>query len=311
MKLVFQIFKLCLFTFNTLYFLVGIGLLIGSTFIYLNPNQLNDYFKLEYGNEYLQLIYFFNGFGIFLILVGFLGCTGILSEKIWIIFIYFSFLFAIFAFQFIGSVILYIKSVNYFQNFATRILNAIKFEYVESGVHARAIDYMHSQFKCCGWYSPKDWAESNFIDPKYTLKTQEKDYINAITISPVYLYKIPHSCCVNTYDLTCLLMYKFHEVGCERIMKYYYQMIELYLAWTLAFLNMFQLVLLVLSLYLLCMMFFDNDLKMGKSSTKWNFRIFKKENEYSDEDYECDDADDYKEIRNRERDQIYMTSYYL
>lgn len=49
------------------------------------------------------------------------------------------------------------------------------------------------------------------------------------------------------------------KVGCERIVKHVYQTAEVYVAWALAFLNMFQLVTLILSLYLVCLMFYDID----------------------------------------------------
>lgn len=289
MRWVFKLFKLCLFVFNTFYFLLGLGLLIGSSFLYLNPNQINELIKAEYGKEYLELMYFVIAFSIFLLIVGFIGCTGILSEKSWILFVYFSFLFTIFGLQFTGAVYLYVRSINYFKEFKNRMLHAIKHQYGQSAIHSRALDYLHYNFKCCGWTSPKDWTDSSYIDPKYTFKTND----NVITISPSFVYKIPHSCCVNNYDLTCVLMHKFHEVGCENIVKGYYMKIEIYVAWTIAFLNLFQLILLVLSLYLLCMIFFD---KKDEADSKSNSNA-----------YETFDANDDEEDPNH----LYMTSYYL
>lgn len=286
MHWVIKLFKLCLFAFNTFYFLIGIGVLIGTAFLYLNPNQINDFIKVEYGNEYLQLVYCLICFATFLILVGFIGCTGILSERNCLLFVYFGLLFGIFCIQFIGAVYLYLKSINYFKGFQNRILSAIKYQYGSSSVHSQAIDYLHYNFKCCGWYSPKDWMDSSYLDPKYMFKTSE----NVITISPISVYKIPHSCCVNNYDLTCVLMHKYHEVGCEKIVKSYYNQIELYFAWIVAFLNIFQLILLVLSLYLLCMVFFDRKIRNNKFSSS-----------SSDEVGERDSDDD----------RLYINSYYL
>ncbi|CAF1052422.1 unnamed protein product [Brachionus calyciflorus] len=171
-----------------------------------------------------------------------------------------------------------------------RIQHLIKYQYGHSGIHSRAMDYMHYNFKCCGWNSPKDWYDSSYIDPKSKFKTDN----NVITISPSYIYKIPHSCCVNNYDLTCVLMNKFHEVGCENIVKSYYLKIEIYIAWSIAFLNLFQLILLVLSLYLLCMIFFDrqeSDRASSKDSDSHTYEAFDR----MDED----------------NDQLFMTSYYL
>lgn len=205
-------FKVSLFAFNTFFFLLGLGLVIGSTFVYLNPNQLNSLVKLEYGREYTQIVYAINAVGIFFIFIGFIGCLGILGEKSWLLLVYFCSLFTIFSLQFICSVYIYTQSGNSFKSISARIMRVIREEYGESGVHARALDYLQAEFKCCGWYSPRDWFESSYVDPKYTLRVQPHDISNVITLSPAYLYKIPHSCCVDTYDLTCLLMNKFHEV---------------------------------------------------------------------------------------------------
>ena len=125
---------------------------------------------------------------------------------------------------------------------------------------------MHYKFKCCGWYSPNDWLNSTYIDPKYAFKLSEPTPLNFHTVSPynsLVPYKIPHSCCVMNYDLTCILMHKFHEVGCDTIFQIYYQRLEIYIAWVMALLNLFQLTLLVLALYLICMIFVQ---KKGRSS---------------------------------------------
>ena len=249
--LLFKSFKLILFVFNTFYFLIGIGFLILRAFIYLNPNQINELLKVEYAKEYNEWVYILIAFAIFSIIVGLIGCTGILNEKNWILFLYFSLLFTIFGLLFTASVYIYIKSVNYFEEFRNKILNAIRHKYGSSSVHSFALDYLQYNFKCCGWYSPKDWMDSSYTDQRYPLRKIN----NVITISPDFTYKIPHSCCVNNYDLTCVSMNKFHEVGCENIIRSYFRQIELYIVWIMTFLNLFQLILMILSLYLMFTLF--------------------------------------------------------
>jgi hypothetical protein len=296
MRWLFKLFKISLFTLNTFYFLLGILVLISSACLYVNPNQINELIKIEYGTEYMQLIYGMIGFSLFLNLVGLIGCTGILHEKYWILLIYFSLLFAIFGFQFFAAIYIYMQSVNYFQTFKEKILQAIKFKYGTSAVHSRALDYMHHSFKCCGWNSPKDWFESNYVDPKFVFKTNQE---NVITIAPTHFYKIPHSCCVNNYDLTCVLMHKFHDIGCESILNAYYNRIEIWIAWLLAILNVFQLVLLVLALYLLCMIFF-NQRNFNSSSRK-----------SSSLNVDRNDLNSIEEEDLNDNDKIFMTSFYL
>ena len=297
MELIYKFFKICLFLFNALYFLIGISIITTAILLYFNTSQINDLIKADYGEEYLKLIYSLLIFGTFLILVGFLGCTGILSEKSWLLFIYFSVLFLIFGFQFSSAVYIYIMSFDYFKKFQTKILIAIKNQYGTSPIHTRAIDYLHYNYKCCGWFSPNDWLNSSYLDPKYTFLSNEPVPTNLFTVSPynsLYVYKIPHSCCVIYYDLTCVMLHKFYEVGCENIIKLYYKQIEVYLAWLLAFLNLFQLILLLLTLYTICIIFFDK-----KNSNFEQDYEYERENDEEEQDYQGN------------QHQLYMTSCYL
>jgi len=50
-------------------------------------------------------------------------------------------------------------------------------------------------------------------------------------------------------------MHKFHEVGCDTIFQNYYRWLEVYIAWIMGLFNLFQLTVLVLALYLICMVF--------------------------------------------------------
>lgn len=306
MSLLFKVFKLCLFGLNTFYFVFGILLLIGTAFFYLNPNQINDFIKVEYGLDYMHLISFMAIFSLFLNLVGLVGCTGILNEKSWILFVYFCLLFFIFGCQFTGAIYLYVQSVNYFNDFKHKIQNAIKHEYGKSAVHSRTLDYMHYSFKCCGWESPRDWLDSDYIDPKYAFRTSNTNQSDVITISPVSLYKIPHSCCMHNYDLTCVLMHKFHEIGCESILKAYYNQIEMYVAWTLAFFNIFQLFLLVLALYLICMIFFRSQTSWSSDSSSTSVAYARRA-----ERHDSDNESVSSTASNQDDDKLFMTSFYL
>ena len=289
MKWIFKLFKISLFVCNAFYFFISIGILIAATFIYLNPNQINELIKSEYSTQYLEFIYLLVVFSIFLIIVGFIGCTGILNDKCWILFIYFVFLFIIFGIQFTSAIYIYLKSSNYFKEFGNKIKNAIKFKYGFSTIHSQALDYLHINFKCCGWNSPKDWQESSYLEPNFA---REQSNVNVITLSPIFIHKIPNSCCVNNYDYTCVSMHKFHEVGCENIFTTYFNKIESNCAWIFVFLFLFQLILLVLSLYLMFILLITN-----RKSDKTN------DNEETQEENSQDE--------NQDDERMYITSYYL
>jgi hypothetical protein len=277
-----------LFLFNTIYFFVGIGFLLLAAFLYLNPSHINDLIKADYGKQYLQLIYTLLILSTFLTFVGFVGCSGILTEKSWLLFMYFTLLFLIFGFQFFVAVYLYIRSVDYFRDFSGKLVYSIRNLYGSSATHTRAIDYIQFSFQCCGWHSPKDWLNSTYVNPSYSAGDAKSvpQLITKSSLNLIIASKIPYSCCVSNFDQTCIMMNKFHEIGCETIIKSYYNQIEIYVAWTMAFLNIFQLVLLVLSLYLLCILFFERNSPSSKSSDIYG-------NEEQD------------------NDRLYITSYYL
>jgi hypothetical protein len=304
MEFIYKGFKICLFLFNAFYFLIGIGIITTAVFLYFNTSQINDLIKADHGEQYLKIIYFLLIFGTFLIFVGFLGCSGVLSEKSWLLFVYFSILFLIFALQFTGAIYIYMMSFDYYKQFQDKIMDAIQNQYGTSQVHTRAIDYLHYNYKCCGWKSPNDWLNSTYLDPKYTFKSEEKLPSNLFTVSPynsLYVYKIPSSCCAINYDLTCVIMHKFYEVGCETIVKIYYKQLEVYVAWSLAFMNLFQLVLLLLSLYTICILFFDKNNYMNTEFTQQQF--------HNDHDDDVDQLEDPNLINRNHR--LHMTSCYL
>ena len=134
MKWIFRLFKVTLFICNSFYFVFGLALLGLTVFLYTNTNQLNDLIKLEYAEEYVNMLIGLISFAGVLLLVGFLGCTGILNEKSWLLVIYFMLLFVIFTLQFIGAIYLYVRSLNYFGDFQIKMVNAIKNRYGTSRV---------------------------------------------------------------------------------------------------------------------------------------------------------------------------------
>ena len=260
LKFVLKFFEIFLFVINTFYFLIAIGFIVAALILYFNTNDLNELIKEDFGRAYSTLINSLLVYGLFLLFVGFIGCAGILSENKWILFVYFSLLFLVFLIQFGSAILLHILSVDYFNLFQESIVKAIKSQYGISPVHTKALNYMHYEFKCCGWTAPSDWEHSDYIDPKHAFKSNEQQPLNLYTVSPynsMMPYKIPHTCCVTNYDLTCIIMHKFHEIGCKNMLKSYYNEIELKIVFMMILLNLFQLIILVMVLYLISIIFFD------------------------------------------------------
>lgn len=111
MKLIFKFFKAALFVSNAMYFLISLAFIMLAVFLHFNPNQVNEMIKEDFGDLYIKLVYFLLLFGFFLFFVGFLGCIGIVTERTWILTVYFGILFAIFTLQFSGAIYLYILGI--------------------------------------------------------------------------------------------------------------------------------------------------------------------------------------------------------
>lgn len=114
MKLIFKFFKAALFVSNAMYFLISLAFIMLAVFLHFNPNQVNEMIKEDFGDPYIKLVYFLLLFGFFLFFVGFFGCIGIVTERTWILTVYFGILFAIFTLQFSGAIYLYILGKYYF-----------------------------------------------------------------------------------------------------------------------------------------------------------------------------------------------------
>lgn len=281
MQFVLKCFRICLFVFNFFYFLFGIGFLITALYLHFSPTRINELIKLEFGMQHDRLVYLLVGLAIFSLLVGLIGCSGILSKKSWLLFVYFVCLFIIFGLQFAAAIYLNAKSLDYFNDLTQKLIEIINTKYGAQVVYTQAIDYIQSRFLCCGWHSPKDWFNSSYLSPNYKQNMLPASYNIINEDSAVFTnsnrtfklvmpskktfliaYKIPESCCEGQYDLNCVLKNRYHELGCKNFVSNYFKQIEVSIAWVMAFLNLFQLVLLVLSLYFLCIIFFDKNLAL-------------------------------------------------
>lgn len=267
MSFIYKLFQILLLVFNAFYFVIGLTAILSAITFNLNTSLLNQLIKYLYEYEYKIFIYGMLAYGFVLIIVGLLACYAILKKSTFLLILYFISLIVIFTLQFICCLCFYLKTNDYLANFLIRLSTLIKYEYNRNQFYTNVIDYIQQRFQCCGLKSPLDWYDSIYINQKYydTVKQEERDSnANNSTISTrykvitnsnvdYYLYKIPSSCCVNNeLGYTCIRVNKYHEIGCENLIKIYYKNNEAYVIWLLAFLTVLQLVLLLLALYLLC-----------------------------------------------------------
>ena len=109
-------------------------------------------------------------------------------------------------------------------------------------------------------------------------------------------------------------MHKFHEVGCANVLRAYYGRLEMAVAWLLALFNLFQLALLVLSLYLLCIVFFRERDEQEADDEQRRRSAVMDDPESSvvvdvyQNDESSDEPEDQEERTNRKP---FMTSFYL
>ena len=246
MGFVYKLFQITLLIFNVFYFLIGLASILSVIAFNVNSNALHELIKELYSIKYKKFIFCLIFYGFTLLTTGLLACYGILRKSKSLLIIYFILLFLIFVFQFISCLIVYLDSNDFINDFLTELNRLMITEYKKN---ANAINYIQQNFKCCGIKSPSDWLQSNYVNPTYYQSNK---------LGKIEPYRIPQSCCDNEFEFNCVLMNKYHEVGCETRIKFYFKGIESYFIWALSFMTILQLILLLLTLYLVCLSLINN-----------------------------------------------------
>jgi len=167
--------------FNLVFWITGLALLIVGI---LTKFSFGYMMKLSTEINYDLAPYIIIGCGVFVILVGFLGCWAAVKEHGWALKIYMFVLIVLFIAEIIGAITGYILRKKMDSGLKKGITNGVDNYY--SNVDLKdAMDQIQTKLHCCGATSYKDYFQN---------KTTGN--------STVEIESVPKSCCIKD-DSTC------------------------------------------------------------------------------------------------------------
>lgn len=132
--------------------------------------------------------------GIFLFIVGFLGCCGILRESKCLLVLFFCVLLLILVAEISAAVWAYTNKDGFESLVKENVKKTVSDEYGDDSTKSQAFDYIQNHLQCCGGSSPTDWQANSHAS---------KDKVFDMTKSSSGLYKIPKSCCKSFPNDAC------------------------------------------------------------------------------------------------------------
>jgi hypothetical protein len=177
--------------------------------------------------------------GLVFFLLGIVGCVGVCKEQKCLLCIFFSFMLVIFIGLVVGGVLAYVYRKDIDAAVGKGISNCMQ-EYDHSGnntVCTGEIDFMQTEFKCCGESNYTDWENTPWIKKQ-----------NATV-------KFPNSCCEQNhcnYSASTLKQTGVYMKGCHQKLKSEFMDHLGIIAGTAAAFAILQLLGLIFSAVLLC-----------------------------------------------------------
>ncbi|CAD5112261.1 unnamed protein product [Dimorphilus gyrociliatus] len=142
-----------LFTFNFLFWLSGLAIAAIAVWILVDPNMLN---YIDLSNEILDkdyakyALYVMIGVGVFVLAVGFCGCCGALTESVWMLVTYATFLVIIFAAELAFGVLAMIFRGEIDDKIKDKGSELITKKYNVDTAFTSLIHFAQVKLKCCG-----------------------------------------------------------------------------------------------------------------------------------------------------------------
>lgn len=179
-----QVIKVILFVFNSLWFLVGVAILVVGILVHKNTGLFIDEDKsIEISLFSIILI----TLGIIIIIVSFSGCYGSLKESQCMIITHIALHFIILVVEITIGVYLYI-------NFKNNTLEEIMEKIFKNAKLFDLVDVIQKYFKCCGTYGPEFWRNE--------------------------MHKMPVSCSLNKESFEQM---SFFQEGCAKVVGDFYE----------------------------------------------------------------------------------------
>ncbi|XP_072347422.1 tetraspanin-1-like isoform X1 [Scyliorhinus torazame] len=170
----FKFLKIVMFVVNGIIFLAGGAILGVGIWVKVDAGSFIDILA-KAAPQLKQIVnvgYLCIALGAFLLVIGFLGCYGAVKENKCMLMIFFIIILLIFIAQVAGAVVILAFSgladvfISYIQVWA---VNSIKKDYGQVSDITTIWDTVMKEFKCCGFNSYKDFANSSsyYLTSKY------------------------------------------------------------------------------------------------------------------------------------------------
>ncbi|KAL5006307.1 hypothetical protein ScPMuIL_015113 [Solemya velum] len=183
--------KYSLFVFNVIFLLAGLGILGVGIWIRLDSSTFEHFL----GSGSLPLVsYALMVAGSVVVLISLLGCCGAIMENKYLLTAYFIFLLLIFILEGAAGVVAFIYAEKATHIIESNVLNIIQtqYGYPDHKIISHAVDFMHSELKCCGYHTPLDWKTAKFYKDNNATVTEIRNNT-----------QVPRSCCKNPNKEGC------------------------------------------------------------------------------------------------------------
>jgi len=158
--------KMMLIIFNIVFWLSGCALIAVGIWIIVDPSivKILD-FVIEVSQDSLikYAAYVLIAIGGFVFIVGFLGCCGAIKESKCMLGIYIFLLFVVMAGELAGGILAIIYKDKIQDKIGEEVMESLgKGNYTDRDTFWGLMDYVQSQFKCCGYNGKDDYTTLDF-----------------------------------------------------------------------------------------------------------------------------------------------------
>lgn len=166
--------------FNFVFWVTGVALLVVGILVKFSFSYI---MKLSKDINLNLAPYILIGCGVFIILVGFMGCWASIKEHGWALKLYMFVLILLFIVEIIGGIAGFIMRAKLDTVLKSAIRNGVDHYKTDTDLHD-AMDQVQQKIKCCG-------------------VTTYKDYINSTAAKGNSTESVPKSCCINSNGKDC------------------------------------------------------------------------------------------------------------
>lgn len=181
--------------FNFVFWLTGLALLVVGI---LTKFAFSYLMKLSTDVNFNLAPYIMIGCGVFIVLIGFVGCWAAVKEHSWALKIYMVVLIILFIVELAGSITGYVLRNKMKSGLKEGLQNAVKKYYTDKDLKEAIDKVQESYVKCCGVNTYKDYLSPvpTTVPTTATNTTGNSTTGNSTTTAPTtVVQRVPKSCC--------------------------------------------------------------------------------------------------------------------